>query len=264
MKHMVFLICFGLLFSCRENSAPSAEKKEEEKPVVDENKKKDQARLLDGTWMSEPYLENIEKSGSIYESREYSTQLWFFGLDKKELLGDKPYLGGGSEHEGGQGNPLIYDAERNLFINDLSSKEHTTFHEPYSLQLLGNNRLEMVFEESGVKDGYRKVVDFDTELRRILLEGVYKNDSLSIEFKRNGSVSGFGEFKHYGLVYDFMEGIFYDAVAFHQEEDDNNWDDSVFYHFKKHGNSLVLSFIHTNWETMEHTISEEEVVLIKQ
>lgn len=265
MKPLVFCICFLPLFlSCAQNPVGREGNKETEKPVVDENNKEEQANILDGKWMPESYLTRIEKTSSIYENRKYETELWGFQLDKKNLLGDEPVIEGMTEHEGGYGSHLKYDLQQRLFVSDPAlSKQYSGLSSEFVLKPQDDNHVEMIFD-NGRKDRYRKIEDFDTELRRILFEGTYKNDSLEIKLKRDGTAHNFGESRYYRLVYDFGLGIEYDAVIFYPTTEGGNWDDGIVYRFEFDSGILTLHRVNTEWENLEHTMSGEEIVLIKQ
>ncbi|MDJ1471427.1 hypothetical protein QNI19_27440 [Cytophagaceae bacterium DM2B3-1] len=226
------------------------------------------ADKLDGLWISESYLKNIETRQSIYKSREYDSKVLGFSLDKKTMLSDTAMLEGFTTHEGGYSSLIKYDTSKGKFVNNLEKvSEYAAFPEPFELNYDGGTILEMFFPKTNKTDRYRKVdTNLDTELRRILIAGDYKigNDGSVIHFDSDGKVQNFQDFKSYELVYDFGEGIEYDAIIFFKDVKAGNWVDGVTYTFKKTPNSLRLQYVNTNWDTMEHKISDEVLVLEKK
>lgn len=220
---------------------------------------------LHGLWISDNYLKNIETNKSVFKSRKYDTKIQGLYLDKTALQTDSAFLEGFTDHEGGYNSPIRYDNIKNKFVNDLARlSEYPTFPDPFELSYDGKNILEMYFSQTKTSDKYRKLSsDFQTELRRLLISGNYKaiNENSEIQFDNDGKVNNFQDFKYYELVADFGEGIEYDAIVFFKSIKGGNWSNGEIYKFEIISNSIHLQHVKTDWETMEHVISDEILVL---
>ena len=125
----------------------------------------------------------------------------------------------------------------------------------------------MYFPTTKISENYRRVnSNFQTEIRRLLIAGNYISiyDNSEIQFDNDGNVHNFKNFKYYELVADFGEGIDYDAIVFFETLNGGNWPDGEIYKFEIISNSLRLQHVKTNWETLEHEISNEILVLDRQ
>jgi hypothetical protein len=232
------------------------------------NKISELAERLNGIWISESYLDEIEMSKSIYLSRNYKTQIIGFRLDEANLVTDSAILGGFTDHEGGYTSPLKYDSIKNEFINDLSKiSDYATFPNPFDLHFDGNKHIGMYFPDSKRTDVYRKVnPDFQTEVRGLLTAGLYTTqyDSTIITLSADGEVKNFYGFKYYELAEDFTEGIEYDAIIFFNSLDGGNWSQGDVYKFEVLPNSLLLQHVDIDWDTLDDNIvSNDTIALLK-
>ncbi len=225
------------------------------------------ADKLDGLWISDPYLKGIEDSKSIYKNRKYSTKMLGFYLNKSNLATDSAYLDGFSAHERGYSSPLKFESS-GKFVNDLTRlPEMPAFPDAFELNQAATDKLEMHFPKTKSTDSYRKVnADLQTELRQLLIAGDY-TDSVSkqsVQLGADGKVQGFRNFKYYDMIYDFEENIEYDAIVFFDSPKGGNWVDGKIYKFERQGNNLRLQYVQTNWETMNHKMSNEIHTLVKK
>jgi len=254
-----------ILVSCDNRPTTTENLQDESKNYIDNNRIVELSQSLHGLWISDNYLNNIEKNKSIFLSRKYDTKIQGFYLDKTALQTDSAFLEGFTDHEGGYSSPIIYDNEKDKFVNDMARlSDYATFPDPFELNFDGKGKIEMYFPKTKKSDNYRKVnSDFQTEIRRLLIAGNYKAiyDNSEIQFDNNGEVHNFKDFKYYELVADFGLNIEYDAIVFFKTLKGGNWSDGEIYKFEFLSNSLQLQHVKTNWETMEHGISDEILVL---
>ena len=118
------------------------------------------------------------------------------------------------------------------------------------------NLLELKFANRG--EVYRKITDDQTELRRILFEGTFKNINKSgevIQFKKDGQVIGIDNLKYFTLVYDFVEGINFDACILTIKPDDF-WINGEAFHYKINQDTLRLYRINLDTIGVDHKIGE--------
>lgn len=257
MKRVVLLLVI-LTIGCTKNR--------DTKSISDRDTKVTLADQLDGYWLSESYLVDVENSHSIFESSNYKTKFWGFILEKENLLSGSPTINGFTEHEGGYGGSLKFDSLKGTFTNDIDKTSEFSFlNEPTELKLIDSNHLELHFGDK--KDLYRKVSDEQTELRRLLFEGKFKNvihDNRSIEFTKEGQIKGLNKEKYFELVYDFGEGINYDVSIFYPSQDSSGlWTRGNLFHFKIKSDTIKLYRITPDWDEMNHRIGDLEYVLVK-
>lgn len=262
MTKIISSLLLGLaLFACDSKSTTSKNPQEVSKKAI----ANESIAQLQGLWISEPYLKDIETSKSIYNSRNYRTKVQGFTLDAKNLRTDSAFLEGFTPHEIGYSSPIKYDSVKGKFVNDLARlSEFPTFPDPFELDYDGNKHLKMYFPKTKSFDEYRKMdTDLQAELRKILIAGKYKTTTKTVEiqFDNDGKVHNFKDFKYYELITDFGEGIEYDAIIFFKTLDGGNWVDGEIYHFKVVPGGLQLQLLKPNWETMEHVISKEILAL---
>ncbi len=217
------------------------------------------SKKLDGYWLTDDYLLNIEKSKSIYNNREYTTSLFGFILKKEELMKDISYLHGFTHHEGGYEAPLRYNIQKKCFENNLNKTEaHTFLKNPFELILTDSNLLDLSFKNK--QERYRKVEDIESELRKILFEGKY-TDLLSdqeIIMQSDGKLTGLTDKNFYNPYYDFGEGLWMDAIFVYSN---NRLENQEMYHFKIKGDTLQLFNI--NGEMPDYTLGVLKYQLIK-
>jgi hypothetical protein len=266
-KLFMLISVFVAITACSTQNNKSNNSTEPSETIkIDKKQLIKQAELLDGYYLSDNYLKNIEKTRSIYLNREYKTKLFGFTLKKENLLSDSAGLFGYTVHEGGLDCPLIFDFDKSIFVNDLKSvKEFDDIKEPFELSLTADNIVQMYFPESKQTDLYRKVTDDQTELRKILFEGEYLSGDQQnkYSFKRDGSLKGFDDKKYYEVVYDFSLGIEYDAIIFFNKKR-GNWSDGDMYKYEFSSDTLKLYHIKTDWDNLEHKIGDITFTLIKK
>ena len=264
-KILIGFILTLFLISCNNDRPKTENSQNESKSNFDNKQVIELAENLDGLWISDSYLKNIEAKKSIYLSRKYETKIQGFYLDKRTLLSDSAFLEGFTEHEGGYSSPIRYDNVKDKFINDLARlSKYATFSDSFELNYDGHGKLEMYFPKTQLSDKYKKLnSDIQTEIRKILIAGNYKAiyDNSDIQFENDGKVQNFKNFNYYELVADFGEGIEYDAIVFFKTLKGGNWSDGEIYKFEIISDSLNLQHVKTNWDTMEHDISDEILVL---
>lgn len=267
-KILIGFILTLFLISCNSDRSKTKNIQYENKSNFDNERIIELAENLHGLWISDSYLKSIEANKSIYLSRKYKTKIQGFYLDKKTLLSDSAFLEGFTEHEGGYSSPIRYDNVKDKFINDFTRlSKYPTFSDSFELNYDGNENLEMYFPKTQLSDKYKKInSDFQTEFREILIAGNYKAiyDKSDIQFDNDGKVHNFKNFNYYELVADFGEGIEYDAIVFFKTLKGGNWSDGEIYKFEIISDSLNLQHVKTNWDTMEHEISDEILVLKRQ
>lgn len=226
------------------------------KSIYDRDAKANLADQLDGYWLSDSYLVDIENSHSIFEGSTYEAKYWGFKLEKENLLSGSPTINTFDPHEGGYSGSLNFDSIK----IDFSFLGGQT-----KLKLIDSNRLQLDFGDK--KDLYRKVSSEQTELRRLLFEGKYKNviqDNQTIEFTKEGQIKGLEKEKYFELVYDFGEGINYDVSIFYPNQDSSGiWTRGNLFHFKIKPDTIRLYKITPDWNEMNHKIGDLEYVLVK-
>jgi hypothetical protein len=253
------IILLILIVSCTRNST------DDKKINQGLTSKEVIAEKLDGYWLSESYLLDISRSHSIYHSREYKTKFWGFVLDRKNLMTDSASINGFTPHEAGYSCFITFDSVKNGFVNDLSKSDQYSFvEEAFSLTLLDNEHLQLDFQ--GKKDVYRKVTDDQTETRKILFQGRFKDLKANnvIEFSADGNVSGFNNHQYFELASDFNEGMYYDVGIFYPHRDSSTlWTKGELFNFKINADTIKLYRITPDWVGLDHKIGDLEYLLVK-
>lgn len=267
------LMLLLLIISC-------GRKKHSDKQVIDnytkanieltsmEDNLESESKSISGEYISSNYIDNINKTKSVYSSRKFDNQSLFgFALDTKNLTSSNPILNGWLVHEGGYDKPLLYDIIKKKFIYDLSKlNNYETKQDAFIINRLQNN-LELFFPLKNKRELYKKLnFDMQTELRKILFDGIYLDSSQNknIIFKQDGTVINYKDYVYYEIIYDFSLAIEFDAIIFFKTKRGGNWNDGDIYKFKINNNSINLNFVETNWETMEHRLASKMTTLKKQ
>ncbi|MGN6647393.1 MAG: hypothetical protein ACTHJT_12785, partial [Cytophaga sp.] len=205
------------------------------------------------------------KKRSVYASRAYSSKMLGFILNKELLLSHAPQLDGFSEHEDGYSSPLLFDTIQHKFVNDLSRLGlYPSFPDSFELDIKDWSHVEMFFPGTKQRDAYRKVSNVNDALRGILFAGNYRMDAHDVSFDKTGAVTGFADYQFYEPIYDFGEGIDYDAIVLYKDRHAGNLMDGDIYTFNFNADTLYLSHVETDWDKMEHKVSTEKIKLIKQ
>lgn len=263
-KIITCLFLISVLASCGSNNTQTEIIQDKSKSNFDNQQAIKLSEKLHGLWISDSYLENIKANKSIYLSRNYKTKILGFQLDKKNLLTDSAFLEGFTDHEGGYDSPIKYDNIKDQFIADTSRLSGFPGFSSFELSYGGHMSLEMYFQKTKSVDKYRKLnSDLQTELRKLLIAGKYKmtNNNSEVKFDNDGTVQNFQGFKYYELVANFGLAIEYDAIVFFNSLEGGNWSDGEIFKFEIVSGELHLQHVQTNWDTMEHTISEEILIL---
>ena len=267
IKNIGIFLAFSLLISCGEKKI----KDQSKKTKTDSNKSSEKictelffdAKSIKGEYIVKQYIENIEKTKSIYNSRKFDNHSLFgFILDFTNLITKNPVLYGFKVHEGGYDKPLIYDTLKKKFKYDLSKSNENK--QDYFEITKRQNSLEFYFPFKKKNEYYRKVnIDIQTELRKVIIEGNYCDTlkSKNIIFNKNGEVENFKDYVYYELIYDFTEGIQFDAIIFFKTKKGGNWSNGDLYKYEINKNTIKLNYVQTNWETLEHIIETDTILL---
>ncbi len=265
-KLIILTLTLLLMNSCGETSENEIES-EADVQNIDKSELIKEADYLDGFWLIDNYLSNIEKTKSIYHNRDYGTLLYGFVLQKDNLITDSPYLYGFTDHEGGYDAPLIFNYKKNKFENDLSrTKKFDSFQQPFVLMPVNDSLIDIVYTQTKQKEAYRKVVDIQTELRRILFEGKYvlTHSDEKVSFNRNGKLTGFQDKIYFELVADFGLGIQYDAIILFDDNKKSNWSDGDLYKFEFVSDTIKFYHVETEWENLNHEVGGLVYELVRE
>lgn len=255
------LIASYIIISCKNQGTESIPQKlAEDSESVQELSEKENSHSfesLEGLWISDSYFKRIEEDKSIYKHRKHETTFFGFRLKNENLKSNYPVLYGFSVHEGGFDISLKHD---------IPGKKLVSTDKSYDFEIRTNgNKLELYFPKTKKVESYRKMkTDEKSTLREILFSGKYstlKNQIVTLA--DNGQVKGFYDFKYYELVYDFTEGIDYDAVIFYKNPKGGNWSQGEVYYYLIEENRIVLHPVITDWDNLDHEISDESIVLSK-
>jgi hypothetical protein len=259
-----FLIVISIFLSCSESE------KSIKNPSIpkDENKEKSASQLA-GRWIYDGYLKEIEQKKTIYgiESKNYGYPFWGFDLTLENLLSDSAYIFQFNIHEGGGGCAIFFNTEKKVFESkDFGIKGIET--EPFEINQIDTNLLVFKFLKSGKKRAYRKVADFDNELRRILFEGKYINlkDNSDISFFKDGKLTGLEGRHYFEVFYDFT----FENMDVMGIQKDIELSSRQSYHFKIIGDTLKIYNIigakleDDNDQSEEQTIGDIWLTLLKQ
>jgi len=275
MKNLlaVLLTCLLALISCKNEKNAGEATVDTETSAENDTPLQKLAADLDGFWISDSYLSDIERTKSVYQSREYSKVggLLGFSIYKDSLVTGTSRLLGFSGHEGGLYRPIKYNAAENRF--DYDATRAGEFGDPidFSLKMAGKNLLEIAHSKpSKQMDRYRKVGDkqddlglLDRELNRILFEGTYTDTvtGKKVIFSRDGKIEGM-DHKNYRISYHF-DALDFDAVYLWSGSEANKIN-QVEMHFKIDGTTIRLYSIVLNKDEMEYIVSKLPfAVLIK-
>jgi hypothetical protein len=237
MKYnFVVPIVISLLFACSHT-----ENNDKKTIILKDEIKEKVAQQLVGRWIFDDYLQQIEKTKKIFGYNNYGTQFYSynlgFDLNLENLLSDSAYIFQFNIHEGGGGCPIFFNTDKKVFeskeyeIDDLKK-------EPFEINQIDSNLLVFKFLKSGKKMVYRKVSDFDIELKKILFEGKYKNlkDNSDVAFSKDGKVTGIEGRHYFEVFYDFtFENM--DVMAIQKDEELSSRQS---YHFKISDDTLKI------------------------
>lgn len=266
-KQIILIGLAALLASCKHQQPETTEENfNEEQPVYvgDRNSSKEEQgdnkthfEAFNGRWMTENYLKGIEKDKSIYQHRNYSTLFYGFDLRKENLASNDPVIYGFTDHEGGFEVPVKWNKANNAFTGNDGVRN-------LEMKTTGE-KLELYFPQSKKTETYRKIrTDIATALREAVITGTYHtSDNHTIQLSANGTVRGFEDYAYYELIFDFTEGIYYDAVVFFKNPKGGNWSEGELYQYRINENNLLLTPVITDWDNLEHQVGDEVILLVK-
>jgi hypothetical protein len=265
MKYnLTFFLVISIFLSCSESEISN------KKPSIpkDENKEKIASQLA-GRWIYDGYLKEIEQTKRIFgiDSENYGYPFWGFDLTTENLLSDSAYIFQFSVHEGGGGCSIFFNTEKKSYESKGVEMEGVET-EPFEINPIDTNLLVFKFLKSGKKRAYRKVTDFDNELRKILFEGKYINlkDNSNVAFFKDGKVTGIEGRHYFEVFYDFtFENM--DVMAIQKDE---KLSSRQSYYFKINKDTIkIYNIIGGNIEddddnNDEQTLGELWLTLLKQ
>lgn len=252
-KVLLFLLFIVLTMRCGSQHI----KTEKNDPIL--NKTDNQTELLPGLWMSDSYLRKIEMTRSVYVNKNSEPKILGFLFKQENLKSSDALLYGFTSHEGGIEIPIYFSHSSNKFVRDEKRiSKSSNFNEPFELNLIDNNKLEVKFFQNNRTEIYRKVEDEQTELRRVLFEGGFKSidNNGKFTFNRTGTLTGFDGKMTFEVVFDFGLDIEFDAIVMYKEKEGGNWSDGEMYKYEFDSDTLKLYHVNTNWETMNHKVGE--------
>jgi len=234
---------------------------------VEQNRSQAAAKLH-GRWISDDYLQRVEKTKSPYAAREYQTRLFGLLLDSANLRKpDSAYMYGFTEHEGGYDSPLRFDVQEKCFVNDTTRlPQYASFSEPFTLRLDAQNRLQMCgFSRLPKADVYRKVDNIDEWLRSHLFSGAYSSieSSKEVAFSDNGQLTGIDTLRHYDVICDFFVGFDFDAICLRPNRN-SRYIDWQFMHYTINADTLRLYKIYGDMEEYQFELGELLYTLVKK
>ncbi|WP_312396655.1 hypothetical protein [Chryseobacterium sp.] len=231
MKKLTNVLLVAVLVSCNQQKNETSNSSKEN-ISVSETPISSTVEQISGSWISKAYMENIQKTKSIYPHRNAAIPL-FITLDKNELLKGEANLRGFTAHEGGFDAPIKFDESKKEFLANGKSTD-PNLKDFLGLKLGGQN-LEMVYQNK--TETYQKFDgDVQKDLRKILFDGNYseKGSSSTITFSNDDKVN-FKDYTKYEIVYDFADGTQnFDGILLEK----NSVKD--LYQFKITGNTIEL------------------------
>ena len=254
-------LCFTMLFACNEEREQKKIQlnSESRSPLT---KLATQAEFLPGFWMSDAYLKKIEQAKSVYANRFLTAAFYGFIIGKPNQEIDtfllKPFPVLNDE----VASFLEFDRQKNVFkgLTEINKKK-----ERFELYPLSQEHIKMYFSELKKTDDYRKVIDENTELRRILFEGTYfsKDKQMSYTFDRNGKVKGLGDYAFYEVIYDFAGGVNFDALLLYRTSAGGAKQDADLFKYEFKKGVLNLTYVDADWILEKHRITDSTVTMIK-
>ena len=221
-----------------------------------------QAQFLPGFWMSDSYLKKIEKTKSIFANRFQTSAFYGFIIGKPNLEIDSFLLKPFPAPEVEVDAYLEFDRTKNVFkgLTELNKKK-----EKFELYPITESLIKMYFSDIKKTDDYRKVVDENTEIRRILFEGNYftKDKQMSYQFDRNGKLKGLGDYVYYEVLYDFSGGINFDGLLLHRTSGGGAKADADLFKYEFKKGVLTLTYVEADWILEKHRISDTSITMIK-
>jgi len=193
---------------------------------------------LKGLWLSDEYLNRIEKLRSVYNAGEEQSMTFGFTIEPDSLDAKKLFFNTFSKNEGGPVGVLAYDEAKKKFVHLSSGEEHESIKQSFDIQPIDENQLVLNLD-SGTKEAYRRITDIDGSINKILFEGAYieQDTGNEVVFKANGTISGLPDKGFYTILYAFDNGYVFDTVLLALTE---KREDSERYHFTIKNDILKL------------------------
>jgi len=269
MKKIYLLAGIALLLSgCKKDTIqtlikPTSAENEITAPDTKEYRQEEEASKMDGTYLSDTYLSNIQKRHSIYAAKDTESYIFGFTLHKDSLITKTPLLEGFSNHEGGINANLKFNPEKSRFENDLSRNgEFDYFTKPFVINFTEGKYADIVFKNPLKTERYRKVTDIESALRE-LIAGNYiePTSNRRFTFMTDGTMKGVPGSGYFELSFEFQEGLPFDAIFMGDTQESKN---QIEYHYKIEGNTLTLYNLTGNHEAGEYIIGKPAYILVKQ
>lgn len=254
-------LCFAMLFACNDDQQQKKIQlsSESRSPLT---KLTTQAEFLPGFWMSDAYLKKIEQTKSIYVNRFPSAAFYGFIIGKPNQEIDSFLLKPFPSSEDEVDALLEFDRQKNVFkgLTKMHNKQ-----EKFELYPLTQDHIKMYFSDLKKTDDYRKVLDENTELRRILFEGTYftKDKQMSYTFDRNGKVKGLGDYVFYEVIYDFAGGINFDGLLLYRTTGGGVKSDADLFKYVFKKGVLTLTYVEADWILEKYHVTDTSVTMIK-
>ncbi|PWD98027.1 hypothetical protein DDZ16_17645 [Marinilabilia rubra] len=163
------------------------------------------SKMLDGLWYDSEYIKMIQTTYSVLEAGREAETVISCGFDKEALMGDNPYAGGASAHEGGYMARLTWDEKGNYF-KSASVDQNSLTDEPFKIIFNTDQEISLKSMDGRTIQTFKKV-EMPDALNNILLAGSYKmEDGTNISFTPKGEIKGHPKYEGYG--YEIVEDFF--------------------------------------------------------
>jgi hypothetical protein len=263
-KYTYFILAllgiFSLMYRC--DSSPEKSITIHTNGSLPTNIHAEQEEELQGFWLNETYLKQIESSKSVFKNR-FNSSL-FFGciIGKMEEIKDTFLLKGISTTREDIDSYLTYDRTKHIFHGELTLDEKP---QTYELYLVKDHLLKMYFTNQKLTQDFRKVENEQVELRRILFEGNYfsKDKKLSYRFDKSGKINGLSDYVYYEVLYDFDGGVNFDALLLYKTSGGGPKDEADLFKYEFKKGVLNLTYVESDWILENHRISDSTVTMIK-
>lgn len=267
---LFLLLPLFVLISCnntKEEIKSTAVVKEQEAPTAKAITVQQASQVLEGSWISKNYLDNLKKYKAVYNNPSYKTTLFGMSFMGDSLVKGTGLLYGFTQHEAGYTWPLYWDEDTNRFEYDPNQDTGDKPLDDFILNILNNKELELEFTTSGKKELYQKA-DLETELNR-LLAGEYtdKATGKTVTFTLDGKVQGIPGYVQYYVQFDRYEefALPFDSITLYAKTTDEAGKP---FHYKINGNTLTLYTVVEKelekYVEYTYTIGKEAYVLTRK
>jgi hypothetical protein len=244
MKNLYYClsIVVALSASCKKQDTENATEKNvttEKTTGVQTSSLQETATILGGSWIAKDYLDNLKKNKAVYNNPNYTTSLFGMSFIKDSLATGSTLLYGFSPHEVTYSWPIYWNGKTGHFMYDPNEDIGDRPLDDFTLNLLGDDLLEVSFTKSGKKEVYQKA-DIEIALNE-LFTGTYTDEATgkTVTFTEDGSVKGLPGFVQYYVQFDpdAEEAVPFDALFMYAETSDEA---GTPFHFKIKDNTLTL------------------------